>query len=234
VTTAAGVDEELPDVLADMVTDLLDKPRARGWIHLISAGTAAVAGPALVSVAAITSSPMAGWATLIYATTIVAMFSISAAYHRVKWRSRGAEKWMKRIDHSMIFIFIAGCYTPIALLALPPRIGMQVLMIVYAGAAAGVTMKMLWPSAPRRVGVPLYLLLGYVAIWFGRPLLDGAGVVALVLLVAGAVLYNVGAVLYVFSWPNPWPRTFGYHEFFHLLTAAAAACHYVAIWMVVR
>ena len=106
MTTAAGVDEELSQVLADMVTDLLDKPRARGWIHLISAGTAAVAGPALVSVAAITSSPMAGWATLTYATTIVAMFSISAAYHRVKWRSRGAEKWMKRIDHSMIFIFI--------------------------------------------------------------------------------------------------------------------------------
>jgi hemolysin III len=234
VTTAAGVDEELSQVLADMVTDLLDKPRARGWIHLISAGTAAVAGPALVSVAAITSSPMAGWATLIYATTIVAMFSISAAYHRVQWRSRGAEKWMKRIDHSMIFIFIAGCYTPIALLALPPRIGMQVLMIVYAGAAAGVTMKMLWPSAPRRVGVPLYLLLGYVAIWFARPLLDGTGLVALVLLVAGAVLYSVGAVLFGFSWPNPWPRTFGYHEFFHLLTVAAAACHYVAIWMVVR
>jgi hemolysin III len=234
VIAAAGVDEDLPQVLAEIVTDLLGKPRARGWIHLFSAATAVVAGAALVSVAAITSSPMAGWATLTYATTIVAMFSISAVYHRVKWRSAAAQKWMKRIDHSMIFIFIAGCYTPIALLAMPPRIGPQVLMIVYAGAAAGVMLKMLWPSAPRRVGVPLYLLLGYVAIWFARPLLEGVGPVALVLLVAGAVLYNVGAILYGFSWPNPWPRTFGYHEFFHLLTAAAAACHYVAIWMVVR
>jgi hemolysin III len=228
------VDEHLPQVLADMVTDILDKPRARGWIHLFSAITAVVAGALLVSVAAIKSSPMAGWATLIYATTIVAMFSISAVYHRVQWRSPGAEKWMKRADHSMIFIFIAGCYTPIALLAMPPRTGMQVLTIVYAGAAAGVTLKMLWPSAPRRVGVPLYLLLGYVAIWFARTLLDGAGLVALLLLVAGAVLYNVGAILYGFSWPNPWPRTFGYHEFFHVLTVAAAACHYVAIWMLVR
>ncbi len=214
--------------------DLLDKPRARGWIHLFSAATAVVAGAALVSVAATKASATAGWATLIYTATIVAMFSISAVYHRVRWRSRGAEKWMKRVDHSMIFVFIAGCYTPIALLAMPPRTGVQVLMIVYAGAAAGVTFKMLWPSAPRRVGVSLYLLLGYVAIWFARTLLDGAGVVALVLLVAGAVLYNVGAILYGFSWPNPWPRTFGYHEFFHVLTVAAAACHYVAIWMVVR
>jgi hemolysin III len=234
VIAAVAVDEDLPQVLAGMVTGLLDKPRARGWIHLFSAAAALVAGAALVSAAAITSSPMAGWATLIYATTIVAMFSISAVYHRVRWRSPSAEKWMKRIDHSMIFIFIAGCYTPIALLAMPPRIGMQVLMIVYVGAAAGVTLKMLWPSAPRRVGVPLYLLLGYVAIWFAGPLLDGTGVVALVLLVAGAVLYNVGAILYGLSWPNPWPRTFGYHEFFHLLTVGAAACHYVAIWMMVR
>lgn len=232
--TAAGVDGDLPQVLADIVTDRLDKPRARGWIHLVSAAAGVVAGAALVSVAAIKSSPMAGWATLIYATTIVGMFSISAVYHRVQWRSRDAEKWMKRVDHSMIFVFIAGCYTPIALLAMPPRIGMQVLMIVYAGAVAGVTLKMLWPSAPRRVGVPLYLLLGYVAIWFARTLLEGAGLAALVLLVVGAVLYNVGAILYGFSWPNPWPRTFGYHEFFHVLTVAAAACHYVAIWIIVR
>jgi hemolysin III len=226
--------EGLPQGLADVVANLLEKPRARGWIHVFSAATAAVAGAVLVSVAVTKSSPKAGWATLIYATTIVAMFSISAVYHRVEWRSLGAAKWMKRLDHSMIFVFIAGCYTPLALLAMPLRTGILVLTIVYTGAAAGVTLKMLWPSAPRRVGVPLYLLLGYVAIWFSKTLLDGAGVVAVALLVAGAVLYNIGAILYGLSWPNPWPRTFGYHEFFHVLTVAAAACHYVAIWMVVR
>jgi hemolysin III len=230
----ATADEGLPQVLADAVTNLLDRPRARGWIHLFSAIAAVIAGAALVSVAVIRASPMAGWATLIYTTTIVAMFSVSAVYHRVQWRSREAEKWMKRADHSMIFIFIAGCYTPLALLAMPPRTGILVLTIVYTGAAAGVTLKMLWPSAPRRVGVPLYLLLGYVAIWFSKTLLDGAGVTAVALLVAGAVLYNIGAILYGISWPNPWPRTFGYHEFFHVLTVAAAACHYVAIWLVVH
>ena len=230
---ATRVDDDLPQVVADTVTDLLGKPRARGWIHLFSAATAMVAGAALVSVAVIEASPMAGWATLIYTATIVAMFSVSAAYHRVHWRSRSAQKWMKRADHSLIFIFIAGSYTPFALLAMPPRTGTEVLTMVWVGAAAGVALKMLWPSAPRRVGVPLYLLLGWIAIWFAGTLLDGAGVVAVALLVAGGVLYNVGAVLYGFGWPNPWPQTFGYHEFFHAFTAAAAVCHYTAIWVVV-
>lgn len=228
---AAAVDKD--PAFAGLVTELFDKPSARGWIHLVSAGTAVVAGGALVSVAADKTSALCGWATLIYTATIVAMFGVSAAYHRVDWRSPGAETWMKRADHSMIFVFIAGSYTPFALLAMPPRTGMRLLTIVYAGAAVGVALKMLWPSAPRRIGVPLYLLLGYVAICFAGTLLDGAGVIAVALLVAGAVLYNVGAVLYGFGWPNPWPRTFGYHEFFHAFTVAAAACHYAAVWLIV-
>jgi hemolysin III len=140
---------------------------------------------------------------------------------------------MKRIDHSMIFVFIAGSYTPLAMLAMPDDTGRLVLTIVYGGAAAGVALKMWWPSAPNAVGVPLYLLLGYVAVWFAPELLRGGGVVAVVLLVAGAVFYNIGAIFFALQWPNPWPRTFGYHEFFHAFTAAAAICHYVAIWFVV-
>jgi hemolysin III len=224
--------DDLPRVVVDTVADLVGRPRARGWIHLFSAATAIVAGAAMVWVAAIEASPRAFCAILIYAATIIAMFSVSAAYHRVHWRSQTAQNWMKRADHSMVFIFIAGCYTPIALLAMPPRIGMQVLTVVYAGAAAGVALKMLWPSAPRRVCLPLYLLLGYVALWFTGTLLDGAGVVVVVLLVAGGVLYNVGAIFYGFGWPNPWPQTFGFHEFFHAFSVAAATCHYIAIWVV--
>ena len=225
----ARVYDDLPQVVVDTVADLLGRPRARGWIHLFSAATAIVAGTALVWMAAIEASPRAFCAILIYAATIIAMFSVSAAYHLVRWRSRSAQKWMKRFDHSIIFIFIAGCYTPIALLAMPPRIGMQVLTVVYVGAGAGVALKMLWPSAPRRLCVPLYLLLGYVAIWFIGTLLNGAGVVVVVLLVAGGVLYNVGAIFYGLGWPNPWPQTFGFHEFFHAFTVAAAICHYIAI-----
>jgi hemolysin III len=230
---AEPVDDDLPQVLTDAVTDLLGNPRARGWIHVCLAAMFILGGAALVPVAWIATSPKAGWATLIYTATIVAMFSVSSIYHRVQWRSSASEKWMKRADHSMIFLFIAGSYTPFALLAMPDATGRLVLTIVYCGAAAGIALKMLWPSAPRAVGVPLYLLLGYVAIWFAPTLLHGAGVAAVALLVAGAVLYNVGAILYGLRWPNPWPSTFGYHEFFHACTAAAAICHYIAIWIVV-
>jgi hemolysin III len=231
--SAPSADDDLPQVLADTVTEFLGVPRARGWIHLCSAAVFIVTGAALVPVAWVATSPTAGWATLAYSATIVAMFSVSAVYHRVQWRSRTAEQWMKRADHSLIFVFIAGSYTPFALLAMPASTGRQLLIVVYTGAAAGVALKMLWPSAPRAIGVPLYLLLGWVAIWFAPTLLNGAGVAAVVLLVVGAVLYNVGAILCGLCWPNPWPHTFGYHEFFHAFTAAAAICHFIAICVVV-
>ncbi|TPG33541.1 PAQR family membrane homeostasis protein TrhA [Mycolicibacterium hodleri] len=226
-------DDDLPQVLADTVTEILHTPSARGAIHLVCAAVAIIAGAALVPVAWLVGRPHAGVATLVYATTIIGMFTVSAVYHRVRWDNPATYKWMKRADHSMIFLFIAGSYTPLALLAMPPDTAKLVLTIVYSGAAAGVALKMFWPSAPRWVGVPLYLVLGYTAIWFAGVLLDGAGLAVVVLLCAGAVLYNIGAVLYGVRWPNPWPQTFGYHEFFHAFTAAAAACHYVAIWFVV-
>src|SRR5271168_280905 len=220
--------DDLPQGLADTVAELIGRPRARGWIHLCCAIIATVGGLALVSAAGLTSSQKAVLATLIYTVTIVAMFSVSAIYHRKHWHNPVALKWMKRLDHSAIFIFIAGSYTPFALLAMPPRTGVEVLAIVWTGAAAGVALKMWWPSAPRWVGIPLYLVLGWVAICFAGSLLDGGG-----LIVLGGVLYNVGAILYGLRWPNPWPHTFGYHEFFHAFTAAAAVSHYAAVWFVV-
>ncbi len=164
---------------------------------------------------------------------MVAMFCVSATYHRVTWVSAAAEKWMMRLDHSAVFVFIAATYTPLALIAMPPRSGVIMLTIVWMGATAGVVLKMLWPSTPRWVGLPLYLMLGYVAVWFAEVLLHGAGFAAVALLVAGAVLYNIGALFYGARWPNPWPHTFGHHELFHSCTAVAAACHFAAIWLVV-
>jgi len=221
------------DDLADAVTGVLHTPSSRGAIHLVCAAVAVVAGAALVAAAALSARPHAWVATLVYGVTIVGLFSVSAVYHRVRWTNHVTRQWMKRADHSMIFVFIAGSYTPLAVLAMPPHTAKLVLTIVYSGAAAGIALKTFWPSAPRWVGVPLYLVLGYTAIFFAGVLLDGAGPVVVALLCAGAVLYNVGAILYGARWPNPWPRTFGYHEFFHAFTAAAAACHYVAIWLVV-
>lgn len=223
-----------PSFGVDLVVDLVDTPRARGWIHLVSTVVAVFAGLALIQGAWLAASPHAWWAASVYAVGVVAMFGVSATYHRVRWGSPLAEKWMMRLDHSIIFVFIAACYTPLAMLAMPPDIGIEVLTIVWTGAAAGVALKMFWPSAPRWVGIPLYLMLGYVALWFAGTLLDQAGATVVALLIAGGVLYNVGAVLYGVRWPNPWPATFGHHEFFHAFTVAAAACHFVAIWLIVH
>ncbi|MGV0641805.1 PAQR family membrane homeostasis protein TrhA [Mycolicibacterium sp. XJ879] len=215
------------------VGDPTGTPRARGWIHLVFAVVAVVAGAAMVPVAWSSGTPRAGWSALVYVAAIIAMFAVSAVYHRVRWVSAVAHRWMMRVDHSTVFIFIAATYTPLAVVAMPPQIGSKMLAIVWTGAGLGVALKMVWPSTPRWVGVPLYLLLGYVAVWFAETLLDGAGLAVVALLVAGAVLYSIGAVVYGVRWPNPWPQTFGHHEFFHAFTVAAAVCHFVAIWLVV-
>jgi hemolysin III len=225
--------EDFPEAVVDRVATAIGRPRARGWIHVYSAVVAFICGATLVSVSWALVGTRAGIATLIYTLTIVAMFAVSGAYHRVTWKSETVRKWMKRADHSMIFVFIAGSYTPFALLALPQEKGMVLFWIVWGGAIAGVLLKMFWPSAPRWVGVPLYLLLGWVAAWFVGPILDGAGVAALVLLIVGGALYSIGGVLYGFKWPDPWPATFGHHEFFHACTAVAAICHYIAMWFAV-
>jgi hemolysin III len=225
--------EDLPEAVAEGVAQFFGKPRLRGWIHVWSAVVAVICGATLVAVSWSVESTRAGLATLVYTLTIVAMFTVSGTYHRVTWTSVRARTWMKRADHSMIFLFIAGSYTPFAVLALPERDGATLLWIVWAGALAGVALKMLWPSAPRWLGVPLYILLGWVAVWFIVPIMHGAGVAAVVLLIVGGALYSIGGVLYALKWPNPWPTTFGHHEFFHACTAVAAICHYIAMWFAV-
>ncbi|MGW0044170.1 PAQR family membrane homeostasis protein TrhA [Rhodococcus sp. NPDC003348] len=208
------------------------KPRLRGWIHLWAFAVAVVAGAVLVACAA-TVSPRAALATAIYAVTVCGVFGVSAAYHRVHWSTVRARTWMKRADHSMIFLFIAGSYTPFALLALPADSGRPLLAVVWVGALAGVALKMLWPTAPRWVGVPLYLVLGWAIVPVAGDLVRQVGWAPLVLLAVGGVLYSVGAILYATRWPDPWPATFGHHEFFHAGTVVAALCHYIAVWLVV-
>lgn len=219
--------------LVEGVARVLTKPRFRGWIHVYSAGTAVLAGASLVAVSWAVGSAKAGLTTLAYTAATITMFTVSATYHRVNWKSATARNWMKRADHSMIFVFIAGSYTPFALLALPAHDGRVVLSIVWGGAIAGILLNMCWPAAPRSVGVPLYLLLGWVAVWYTATILHNAGVTALVLLFVGGALYSIGGILYAVRWPDPWPTTFGYHEFFHACTAVAAICHYIAMWFVV-
>jgi len=219
--------------VAHAAAEVLGKPRARGWIHSVSAIVAVVAGASLIAVAWPLAGPKAGLATFVYVGSVVGMFTVSAIYHRVTWKTARARIWMKRLDHSMIFVLIAGTYTPFALLAMPHDAGVLVLYIVWGGALAGVLLKMCWPTAPRWVGVPLYLLIGWVAAFYVAAIMHAAGVAAMVLLAVGGALYSVGGILYALRWPDPWPRTFGYHEFFHACTAVAAICHYIAIWFAV-
>jgi hemolysin III len=222
-----------PTALADNLTQVHMKPSARGWIHLVSAVVALAAGATLIAVSWPLAGLKAGLATFIYITAMVGMFTVSAIYHRVHWTSVVARTRMKRLDHSMIFMLIAGTYTPFALLAMPEATGILVLAIVWGGAIAGVLLKMCWPTAPRWVGVPLYLLLGWVAAFYVAVIMHIAGIAAMVLLAVGGALYSIGGVLYALKWPDPWPATFGYHEFFHSCTAVAAICHYIAVWLAV-
>ncbi|MBH0776006.1 hemolysin III family protein [Nocardia sp. NEAU-351] len=204
----------------------------RGWIHTWAVGIAAVAVIALVAVAS-TVSATAGWSTLLYGLTVCGLFGISAVYHRVTWSSPRTRIRMKRADHSMIFVFIAGSYTPFALLGLPGSTGRTLLAVVWAGALGGVALKLLWPTAPRWVGVPLYLLLGWAVVPVAGQLHAQVGLTPLILLAVGGLVYSGGAILYATKWPNPWPDTFGHHEFFHAATVLAALSHYIAIWLVV-
>jgi hemolysin III len=215
--------------LAAGATGVLTKPRLRGWIHQYCAIAAVIAGAPLVALSWAEVSKRAGHSTLTYALAIVAMFAVSAIYHRVHWESPSVRNWMRRLDHSMIFVLIAGTYTPFARLAMPRGTGQVVLAIVWGGAVAGIALTLFWPTAPRWLNVTLYLLLGWVAVWCTRMIVDDAGVAAMVLLAVGGALYSLGAIFYGLRWPDPWPTTFGYHELFHACTAAAAICQYIAI-----
>ncbi|WP_018217867.1 PAQR family membrane homeostasis protein TrhA [Salinispora vitiensis] len=207
----------------------LGKPRMRGWLHAYAFFVAIVCGIVLCSIAAARS----GWSplisTLIYSLTVCGLFGTSGLYHRRVWSERGFQV-MRRMDHSMIFIFIAGTYTPLCVLLLEPRPATIMLALVWGGALGGVALKLMWPHAPRWVSAPLYLALGWVAVAMLPDILHAGGVSALVLLIVGGAIYSIGAVSYALRRPNPWPTVFGHHEFFHACTLVAATCHHIAIY----
>ncbi|MEU8371647.1 hemolysin III family protein [Micromonospora sp. NPDC048894] len=207
----------------------IGKPRMRGWLHTYAFFVALVCGTVLCAVAA--TRP--GWAPLvsclIYSVTVCGLFGTSALYHRRVWSERGYQI-MRRMDHSMIFVFIAGTYTPLCALLLDRRMATMMLGLVWGGALAGVAVKLIWPHAPRWVSAPLYLALGWVSVAILPQILRQGGVTVLVLLAAGGAMYSIGAVFYALRRPNPWPTVFGHHEFFHACTLLAALCHHIAIY----
>jgi hemolysin III len=200
-------------------------PRLRGLLHAWAFWFALAAAGILVIVA---YDGRARVAAVIYGVGLCALFGASATYHR--WR--GNPRWkpvLRRVDHSTIFVFIAASYTPIALLVLNGALSTIVLISVWAGALAGVVMSVAWIDAPRVLTAVCYIAVGWVALVSLPQLFDHRGLAVPVLLLIGGVLYSLGAAAYATKRPNPWPRTFGFHEVFHTLVIAAALVHFIAI-----
>jgi hemolysin III len=204
------------------------KPLLRGWLHLGMVPLAFASGVVLVVLA---EGNGARAATAVYAASGVLMFGASALLHRGHW-SRRVDRVLTRIDHSTIFVFIAGSYTPLAVLTLHGAARVAVLVSVWAGAALGVVFRTTWLGAPRWLFTSLYVLLGWTAAYIVPQLLHGAGVAAFVLVCIGGALYTTGGIVYGLRRPNPAPRVFGFHELFHTLTVAAFITQYVAISLI--
>ncbi|HEV2875147.1 MAG TPA: hemolysin III family protein [Thermoleophilaceae bacterium] len=202
------------------------KPRLRGVSHQWAFFCSLVTGTALVIAA---PAGRATTASAIYAVSVAALFGTSALYHRVTWPTPGARRWMRRLDHSMIFLLIAGTYTPFALLVLEGSLATVILVVVWAGALGGVVLKLVWIDAPKPLIAVLYVMLGWVAVAAFPDMLDELGVTSTALVAAGGVLYTLGAVVYATGRPDPAPAVFGYHEIFHALVIAAAALQYAVI-----
>ena len=201
------------------------KPRFRGVFHQYAFYVAVVAGAVLV---ALSDSGRELLATWIYAAALASMFGVSALYHRVNWRSARVRTWMRRLDHSTILLLIAGTYTPFALLAFDGRVGDVILVVVWAGAAAGLVLNLAWVDAPKWLTAIVFMALGWVGVAAVPELVD-LGVTPTVLVFLGGALYTLGALAYALKRPNPFPASFGYHEVFHLLVIGAALVHFVAI-----
>jgi hemolysin III len=211
------------------VTDVMPsapvKPRLRGVFHAYAFFVSLGCGAALILAA---SDGRARAAAAIYAGAVSALLGTSALYHTVTWRPT-ARRWMRRLDHSMIFVLIAGTYTPVALLALKGSLASLILIVLWAGALGGVVFKLLWIDAPKWLFAAVYVALALVTAAVFGELPRAIGWLGVAGLASGGLLYAIGAVVYASGRPNPFPKVFGYHEVFHTLVLAAAALHYAVI-----
>lgn len=203
----------------------LNRPHLRGWSHAVAALVASALAPIVIVM-----GPGGGarWIVAVYALAVVGLFGVSAAYHRLAWGTSAHELW-NHIDHSMIFVFIAATYTPLAAFTLEGGSRTLILALVWGGAILGITRRLAWPHAPRWVTVVPYLAVGWAAVLVVDELWVTIGVAGFVLLLVGGLLFSAGAAIYAAARPNPWPGWFGHHEIFHLLVVVAVAVHYVTV-----
>lgn len=212
--------------MADQVAKRV-KPRLRGVSHEYAFFASFLTG-ALLILLAIPHGSKAIVAAAIYASAITLLFGASALYHVPNW-SVPVRRWLRRLDHSSIFVLIAGTFTPLALLVMEGSLATAILIVVWAGALSGIVLKLAWIDAPRWVTAVVFIALGWVGVFAVPALWKDLGPAACLLLLAGGLLYTVGAVIYVRKRPDPKPEIFGYHEIFHLLVIAAAALQYAVV-----
>ena len=215
------LDEAAHDAQVDI------RPTWRGWIHAGTFPVAIVAGVVLIAFA---QGGAAKWAAAVFMATSLLLFGNSALYHRFDWSPK-VKVVLKRIDHANILLLIAGTYTPLAVLALPPGKGSLLLVLVWSGALLGILFRVFWINAPRWLYVALYLLLGWAAVMYMADLL-AANVAMMILVIVGGLLYTGGAIIYALKKPNPWPGHFGFHEIFHVCTVLAFLCHWAACLLI--
>jgi hemolysin III len=220
--------EERASAAREVASDAIAavKPRLRGVSHKWAFFVSLFLGAALIVAA---DTPQATLAVAVYAVSLSALLGTSALYHRVDWSSPEVRRWMRRLDHSMIFFLIAGTYTPFALLVLDGPLADAILALVWVGAVAGAVVEIIWIEHPKWVAALVYISLGWVAVVPFPALWDEMGAAGTLLVAAGGLLYTVGAVVYATQRPNPSPRVFGYHEVFHLFVILAAAAHFAAV-----
>ncbi len=228
-----GVREGLDGVVEAVDKRFEDlKPRLRGWQHLAAVPAVGAAGIVLI-VLSPTSTTRIG--STIFTLSALVLFGVSAIYHRGTWSPK---TWtvLRRMDHSNIFLLIAGSYTPFSLIMLHGAERVWMLTIVWTGALLGVVFRVFWTDAPRWLYTPVYMALGWAAVPFLPNFFEGAqrvglgiGIATLVLIAVGGVLYTLGGLVYGLQRPNPWPRTFGFHEVFHSFTILAFVAHYVGL-----
>lgn len=205
------------------------KPHLRGWLHLVAAPLSLAAAIVLVCLAPTTPDK---WASAVYLAASLLLFGISALYHRFYWKPNWEIVW-RRLDHSNIFLLIAGTYTPLSVALLNRHDTTVILGIVWTGAVLGILVNLFWPTAPRWLVTLIYVVLGWVAIAYLPQLWAAGGPVVVLLIVAGGVLYTLGALVYGMKRPNPSPTWFGFHEIFHAFTVLAWACQCVAVYFAV-
>lgn len=216
-----ALDDHIKDALAAA------KPRLRGWLHAAVFPIAVIAGIVLVILAPSTPARVSA---AIYTVTAALLFGISAIYHRGRWSPR-VQAVLRRFDHANIFLIIAGTYTPFAILLLDSRDARILLTLVWLGALAGVLFRVLWLGAPRWLYVPIYIGLGWAALFWLPSFGSRGGAAILVLIIAGGLMYSAGAIVYGLKRPNPSPRWFGFHEVFHACTLAGFLIHHVGVWL---